>query len=157
MREKNMKKKILFFCMLMTVILGTLLPVHPARAESYDDLRASISYIGVGVDGNEMIPYKNTPCPWGNGICQMKSSGNGWIIDASNGATVVDYGCAWQCQNCNSVIVTQNDPLVGSPIGTYGFWHVNYKINKNGCKIRLPHDQIYYTSSTHIEGYHFIY
>lgn len=111
----------------------------------------------IGVTSNIIMPRVYTACTGGNGICQMLSTGFGFIYDIDNHRYIVNSGACWQCKNCLTVLVTEGDPLCNEAIGKYVFWPCNYNVSLNGTIIDVTADMVSYTSSTRLEGIHFEY
>lgn len=120
-----------------------------------DPLLSDFSRIGVSSD--LAMPCVYTACTGGNGICQMQSSGFGFIYDINTNQYIVSYGACWQCKNCLTVLVTEGDPLCNEAIGKYVFWPCYYNVSLNSTTIDVTADMVSYTSSTRLEGIHFEY
>ena len=86
---------------------------------------------------------------------KLVSSGWGWVY-LSNGSLYIDGGCAWQCENCGLVMVTEGDIIFGQmqPIGRWATSYSYDPINNNGCIIRGP-SATGQTSSSSLNGYKF--
>jgi len=107
---------------------------------------------------NPDSPTVYTPCPYGNGICQMYRRGNAFVYNAQTGACVLDNVPCWQCVNCYTVIATSGDPGSGYSIGYYAFHSCNYQVGAVGTYFSIPNSSaLYYTSSSSLQGYNFIY
>lgn len=99
-------------------------------------------------------PYVVTACPSGNGIHQMARRGNGTVF--VNGRTELADAPCWQCKNCYTVIVTQNDPTIsGQIIGKYATMSCSYEISAIGAFVYA--NSVNYCGSRTMEGYRFYY
>lgn len=106
--------------------------------------------------GEETVsPLVYTPCTGGNGKCVMVSHAWAHIRDANTGNYLYSFVCCWQCRNCQSVMATEGDPLLGQPIGHYVVVSSDWELQGYVAIINVLPSQVKYTSSTRIEGYTF--
>lgn len=104
---------------------------------------------------HQPIPYINTPCTGGNGICQLYPKGWATTYD-ENGDIVQSLTKAWQCKNCYTVMITNGDPKAGTIIGDYVIVANSYDLgNKFMHYVWIDSADIRYCGSLHLDGYQF--
>ncbi len=86
---------------------------------------------------------------------RMLSSGTGFV-DLADGTSYIVGGAAWQCSNCNLVMVTEGDYYNGTmtTIGKWATLPFDEKISLNGVIIDTPANYGVCNSST-MNGYKF--
>lgn len=73
--------------------------------------------------------------------------------DTSN--LIIKGGAIWQCRNCNVVMVTEGEPLLGQEIGYYAV--EEYSQPLANLVSRVWSNNIYYSSKSTLSGYDFRY
>lgn len=151
---KSIKKK-----MISLLLVGVLSCAFVLTASASE---VSTEYEGLTfIDGTECECHSDGVAPCYATVCgnnayhKMMSSGIGHVY-LSDGTKYISYGAAWQCENCNLVMVTEGDYYYGkmSTIGRWATLQYYDKINKNGVWIEGPS---YYDvcNSTSLAGYKF--
>ena len=141
-----------FLMVLLALVFIITLP-STTKATEVTKLGLGITYdndIKTGID-----PFIVTSCPYG-GNHQMKSCGQG---DAYYGvypdtSHYLCGSCAWQCVNCNLVMITEGEAPLGFPIGTYATYSPGYPV---GSYTIIWTTTYGYSSSSTMSGYHFYY
>lgn len=92
--------------------------------------------IGLGIDSEEIglpeIDTKYIPsCPHPSGRHYMTGRGTGWAYYGAAPSTDLRLtGQASQCENCNVVLITENNLFLNPslPWGKYAMWNPGYKV-----------------------------
>lgn len=92
--------------------------------------------------------YKHEAYSRGLGILYRRNSDGTRTLIYNN-------GCTWQCKYCNTVVVTKGEAARGQAIGYYATWNPGKPTSIWGTE--LTSANIWYTSSSKLEGYNFYY
>lgn len=140
--RKNLKGKLLALFLCFVTCFNVF---------SYNSVKAdSITYL-TGLNNKTRIV---APCTGGNGICQMKSAGFGFVR-TQGGTVLINLGCCWQCSNCYTVMVTTGDPTLGQNIGYYCTAGTSGPVGYSSIITVANNTTLPYVSSTKMEGYRF--
>ena len=137
---KLFKKIVVSFLFLMTSIA----PISVYASESLEN----------NLEERKIVTCEASPSKWH----EVKSRGLGILYKGaanSSAKLVFNNGCTWQCKYCKHVIVTKGEAARGQAIGNYATWSPGYQLSQNGTV--LYSNNIYYTSSSKLEGYIFSY
>lgn len=118
-------------CLCMTCLFAFFLSV-PVMAKEETPKKSNV-ILENGIENSQ--PRVATVC--GNlSYHKMISSGIGHVY-YEDGSRYIYYGAAWQCENCNLVMVTEGDYLLGemTTIGKWATMGYDYKINSYGVTI----------------------
>lgn len=99
-----------------------------------------------------------TPCTGGNGICHMYSQGWAYVYDYYTGELLDEYNLynAWQCGNCNTVMITSGDPLLGTPVGYYVTVACSYDLEQSVIQhVYIDPADIHRCNTVYLSGYKF--
>lgn len=151
---RNFKKKI--FSLLLAGVLSCAFVLTASASE------LSSEYEGLTIiDNTECECHSDGVAPCYATVCgnnsyhKMMSSGIGHVY-LSNGTKYINYGAAWQCSNCDLVMVTEGDYYYGqmSTIGKWATAQYDETINQNGVVIIGP-SSYGSCNSTSMSGYKF--
>lgn len=146
-----MKK--MYWLLVLCVIV--LIPVFSVNARSNEEYCCQTVIYGTGKQ-TEISPWAHTVC--GNlTYHKMISSGIGHVY-YEDGSRYIYFGSAWQCENCNLVMVTKGD-IIFDEMTTIGKWATrsyDHKINTSGVTIVGAANYGTCNSNT-MDGYKFYY
>jgi hypothetical protein len=148
--KKVLKK---FFVFALTIIIsGSVLVTRTNAAEN--DLTVGESGKALSVEPMALIYCDKSP----NGVHQAYARGIGILYrrNADGSRTLIyNNGCTWQCSYCYHVIITHGEAALGESIGYYATWNPGYQTAAAGTE--LTASNIWYTSSSRLDGYNFRY
>lgn len=140
---------IIVLCMCMTIsvfasnVSAAIISDHPLTEE---ELREASQI---------PAPMIYTTCTGGNGICQMHAQGWAYVYD-ENGNYLSTLTCAWQCENCHTVMVTSGDPKIGQIIGDYVIVPCGYDLGLSVIQyVYVNASDVQRCESNHLDGYVF--